>query len=49
MIEISKGVYVIDVEKFIEVYEARCELHSVLSRGVIERMELYKKAIKCLE
>jgi hypothetical protein len=42
MIEISKGVYVIDVDKFKEVYEARKDSVNVLSVGVKERMELYK-------
>lgn len=45
MIEISKGVYVIDVDKFKEVYEARKDSVNVLSVGVKERMELYKIAI----
>jgi len=46
MIEISKGVYVTDVEKFTTVYEARCESVSILAEGVILRMEQYLKTIK---
>ena len=45
MIEISKGVYVTDVEKFTTVYNARCESVSVLSEGVIERKQLYDRII----
>lgn len=45
MIEISKGVYVTDVDKFTTVYEARKDSVNVLSVGVKERMELYKIAI----
>ena len=41
MIEISKGVYVTDDEKFTEIYEARCESVYVLSSGVKTRMELF--------
>lgn len=44
-IEISRGVTIVNLEKFLEIYEARCESVSVLSDGVIERMELYKIAI----
>lgn len=44
-IEISKGVYVTDVEKFTTVYEARKDAVDILSTGVKERMELYKIAI----
>lgn len=45
MIEISKGVYVTDVDKFTTVYEARKDAVDILSTGVKERMELYKIAI----
>jgi hypothetical protein len=37
-IEISKGVFVTDVEKFMTVYNARCESISVLSEGVKTRI-----------
>lgn len=41
-LEISKGIYVTDVEKFTTVYEARKDAVPILSNGVKERMELYK-------
>jgi len=44
MIEISKGVFVTDSKKFLEVYEARLNAVSVLSEGVLVRYELYKIA-----
>ena len=46
-INISEGVYVVDVERFLEICEIRSKdgVPSVLSEGVIERMELYEKAI----
>lgn len=43
--EISKGVIIVNLEKFLAIYEARCESVSVLADGVIERMEQYKQAI----
>ena len=41
MIEISKGVYIVDLKKFTDIYNARKDLLPILSDGVNERMELY--------
>jgi len=41
-IEISKGVYIVDLKKFTDIYNARKDLLSILSDGVNDRMELYK-------
>jgi hypothetical protein len=41
MIEISKGIFIVDLKKFTDIYNARLNAVSVLSEGVIERMELY--------
>jgi len=45
VIEISKGVFVVDVQKFLDIYEARCSSVSVLSDGVKIRYKQYLKAI----
>lgn len=45
MIEISKGVFITNLEKFLAIYEARRNAVSVLADGVIERMGQYKQAI----
>lgn len=45
MIEISKGVFITNLEKFLAIYEARRNAVPILSDGVIERMEQYKQAI----
>ena len=46
-IEISQGVYVVDVERFLEICKIRSKdgVPSVLSEGVKIRLELYKQAI----
>ena len=46
-IKISEGVYVVDVERFLEICEIRSKdgVPSVLSEGCKERLELYKQAI----
>ena len=44
-IEISKGVYIVDLKKFTDIYNARKDLLPILSDGVNERMELYKANI----
>jgi len=41
-IEISKGVFIVDLKKFTDIYNARKDLLSILSDGVNDRMELYK-------
>jgi hypothetical protein len=41
MIKISEGVFIVDLKKFTDIYNARLNAVSVLSEGVIERMELY--------
>ncbi len=43
MIEISKGVFIVDLKKFTDIYNSRLNAVSVLSDGVIERMEQLKK------
>ena len=45
-IKISEGVYVVDVERFLEVCEIRSKdgVPSVLSEGCKERLELYERA-----
>ena len=40
-IEISKGVYIVDLKEFTDIYNARKDLLPILSDGVNERMELY--------
>lgn len=45
MIQISKGVYIVDLKKFTDIYNARKDLLPILSDGVNERMELYKANI----
>ena len=40
-IQISKGVYIVDIKKFTDIYNARKDLLPILSEGVNERMELY--------
>ena len=42
-IEISKGVYIVDLKKFTDIYNARKDLLPILSEGVNERMEQLKK------
>lgn len=42
MIQISKGVYIVDIKKFTDIYNARKDLLPILAEGVNERMELYK-------
>jgi len=42
-IEISKGVYIVDLKKFTDIYNARKDLLPILSDGVNERMEQLKK------
>ena len=46
-IKISEGVYVVDVERFLEICEIRSKdgVPCVLSEGVKIRKELYEKAI----
>ena len=46
-IKISEGVYVVDVERFLEICEIRSKdgVPSILSEGCKERLELYKQAI----
>ena len=46
-IKISEGVYVVDVERFLEICEIRSKdgVPSVLSDGCKIRKELYEKAI----
>ena len=46
-IKISEGVYVVDVERFLEICEIRSKdgVPSILSEGCKIRLELYKKAI----
>ena len=46
-IKISEGVYVVDVERFLEICEIRSKdgVPSVLSEGVKIRKYLYEKAI----
>jgi len=41
-IEISKGVFIVDLKKFTDIYNARLNAVSVLSEGVIERMQQLK-------
>jgi hypothetical protein len=43
MIEISEGVFIVDVAKFLDVYNARSKEYTplILNAGVVERMELY--------
>jgi hypothetical protein len=45
MIKISEGVFIVDVAKFLDVYNTRCESISVLSEGCKIRHEQYLKAI----
>jgi len=40
--ELQKGFVIVDLQKFLEVYEARKDSVEILSKGVIERYELYK-------
>ena len=40
-LQISKGVYIVDLKKFTDIYNARKDLLPILSEGVNERMELY--------
>ena len=40
-IQISKGVYIVDIKKFTDIYNARKDLLPILSEGVNERMKLY--------
>ena len=40
-LQISKGVYIVDLKKFTDIYNARKDLLPILSDGVNERMELY--------
>ena len=40
-LQISKGVYIVDLKKFTDIYNARKDLLPILSYGVNERMELY--------
>lgn len=44
-IQISKGVYIVDLNKFTDIYNSRKDLLPILSDGVIERMEQYKDKI----
>ena len=46
-IKISEGVYVVDVERFLEICEIRSKdgVPSVLSEGCKIRKELYEQAI----
>ena len=46
-IKISEGVYVVDVERFLEICEIRSKdgVPSVLSEGCKIRKELYEKVI----
>lgn len=41
MIEISKGVFIVDLKKFTDIYNARKDLLPILSDGVNERMDFY--------
>ena len=45
-IKISEGVYVVDVERFLEICEIRSKdgVPSVLSEGCKERLKLYERA-----
>jgi hypothetical protein len=43
MIKISKGVFIVDLKKFLDVYLERSKEDTplILKAGVVERMELY--------
>ena len=43
--KLSECETIVDEKKFLEVYEARKDSVNILSKGVIERMEIYKSKI----
>ena len=45
MIKISEGVFIVDLKKFTDIYNARLNAVSVLSEGCKIRHEQYLKAI----